>query len=188
MSNSRIARKPVKVPSGVDIKLSNVELSIKGPKGQANVKMHPYVSVVFEDNEIKIKSNPNPPDKITGKRIKLYRSLPGTMRANINNSVTGVATGFEKKLVMIGVGYRAQAKGKMLSLSLGFSHPVEYHVPEGIIVETPTQTEINVKGIDRRLVGQVAADIRAYRPPEQYKGKGVRYKDEIVVIKETKKK
>ncbi|RDI46962.1 50S ribosomal protein L6 [Aquicella lusitana] len=185
---SRIGRKPVVVPSGVEVKLQDQKLSVKGPKGQLTMAIHPYVHVAIENNEIKVQPNNESKRTLTGPKTKLYRSIAGTTRANIHNVIHGVAQGFERKLVLVGVGYRAQAKGKVLSLSLGFSHPTDFAVPEGITIETPTQTEILVKGINKELVGLVAAQIRSVRGPEPYKGKGVRYANEVIELKETKKK
>lgn len=187
-TTSRIGRKPIVVPPGVEVKLQDQKLSVKGPKGTLSVALHPFVLVSHEQNEIKIQPNAEKAKKITGPRIKLYRSIAGTVRAVISNLVHGVAHGFERKLVLVGVGYRAQAKGKVLSLSLGFSHPTDFSVPDGVTIETPTQTEILIKGVNKELVGQVAAQIRSVRGPEPYKGKGVRYADEVIEIKETKKK
>jgi large subunit ribosomal protein L6 len=188
MTTSRIARKPVVVPAGVDIKIQDGQFTAKGSKGQLSMPLHEFVVVTKEANEINVRLNVDENQIITGKRIKLYRSIAGTVRAKIYNLVHGVSQGFEKKLSMVGVGYRAQAKGKVLSLSLGFSHPTDYDVPEGITIETPSQTEIVIKGADKQKVGLVASEIRKVRPPEPYKGKGVRYADEVVEIKETKKK
>ncbi len=176
---SRIANKPVAIPSGVEIKLNGQEINVKGPKGALDFTIHNKVSAAVEDNTLKVAANDSSPQSV---------ALAGTTRALVNNMVMGVSQGFERKLQLIGVGYRAQAQGAKLNLTLGFSHPVVYEVPEGITVETPSQTEIVVKGIDKQKVGQVAANIRAYRPPEPYKGKGVRYADEEVVRKEAKKK
>lgn len=188
MSTSRIGRKPVTVPSGVDIKIQDQKLSAKGPKGQLSMALHPFVNVTFENNQIKVHANNEAGKTITGSSNKLYRSIMGTVRSNIHNIICGVTKGFERKLVLVGVGYRAQSKGKVLSLSLGFSHPTEFHVPEGVTIETPSQTEITVKGINKELVGLVASKIRSIRCPEPYKGKGVRYSDETIELKETKKK
>lgn len=174
---SRVAKNPVQVPSGVEVTLGDQTIKIKGSKGELTHEVHPSVELSQEDNILKFAA-----------RTDDANALAGTTRALVNNMVTGVSQGFEKKLTLIGVGYRAQAQGKSLNLSLGFSHPVVYEVPEGITVETPSQTEVIVKGIDKQKVGQVAANIRAYRPPEPYKGKGVRYTDEHVVRKEAKKK
>jgi len=176
---SRVANSPINLPSGVEVKISGQNVSVKGPKGSLDFSAHELVSANVADNVVSIAANNKTAQAV---------SLAGTTRALVNNMVTGVSAGFEKKLQLLGVGYRAQAKGKVLNLTLGFSHPVEFAVPEGIKVETPSQTEISVQGIDKQLVGQVAANIRAYRPPEPYKGKGVRYVDEHVVRKEAKKK
>ncbi len=176
---SRIAKYPVELPKGVEAKLSATEVSIKGPLGTLTQFMLPSVAVEQDGDKLQCKA-------IVG--ADNGGSMSGTMRALINNMVTGVTKGFEKKLTLVGVGYRAQAAGDKLNLSLGFSHPVVHDMPKGIKVETPTQTEVLIKGIDKQMVGQVAAEIRAYRKPEPYKGKGVRYADERVIIKETKKK
>jgi large subunit ribosomal protein L6 len=176
---SRIAKAPVSIPSGVDIKLDGNKMTAKGSKGQLSFDFNSAISMEITDNVIQM---------LWDKNDKVATAQAGTARAIINNMVTGVSAGFEKKLSLIGVGYRAQAKGSILNLTLGFSHPVDFEVPAGITVETPTQTEILVKGSDRQLVGEVAAKIRAYRPPEPYKGKGVRYADEHVARKEAKKK
>lgn len=188
MSTSRIGRKPVVIPSGVDVKINNQDMTVKGPKGSLSLKLHPYVKVTVEANEIKVHPITRSETVITGANTKLYRSIAGTTRANISNTIHGVTAGFERKLLLVGVGYRAQAKGKVLGLSLGFSHPTDYEIPEGVTVETPTQTEIVIKGVNKQLVGEVAAKIRSIRGPEPYKGKGVRYSDETVELKETKKK
>src|SRR3990167_3103950 len=187
MLSSRIGRKPVVIPSGVEVKIQDLKLSVKGPKGFLAVDLHPLVKVTFESNQIKVcLDTEGDINKITGANTKLYRAIAGTTRATIYNLVHGVTQGFEVKLTLFGVGYRAQAKGKILSLSLGFSHPTDFSVPEGITVETPTQTEIVIKGINKELVGRVASKIRSIRSPEPYKGKGVRYANEIVELKETK--
>lgn len=185
---SRIGRKPVTVPSGVEVKLQDQKLSVKGPKGNISIALHPYVQVRVDKNEIQVSPKETDKKTITGSKTKLYRSIAGTVRANISNVIHGVSQGFERKLLLVGVGYRAQAKGKVLSLSLGFSHPTDFDVPEGVTIETPTQTEILVKGANKELVGLVAAQIRRIRGPEPYKGKGVRYADEVIELKETKKK
>ncbi len=176
---SRIAKSPISLPSGVEVKLDGQIVSVKGPKGSMELRVNDLVAINQDDGVIKV--SPKQEDKSSW-------AMAGTMRALINNLVTGVTQGFERKLELVGVGYRAQAKGKVLNLSLGFSHPVEYMVPEGIEIATPSQTEIVVSGTNKQLVGQVAAEVRAYRPPEPYKGKGVRYSDEHVVRKEAKKK
>jgi len=176
---SRIAKAPISIPKGVEIKLDGNTLTVKGSNGFLTHVLNSVVSVNIENNVIEM---------LWEKENKIATAQAGTARAVVSNMVTGVSKGFEKKLTLIGVGYRAQAKDNTLSLSLGFSHPVEFEVPKGIQVETPTQTEILVKGSDRQLVGEIAAKIRSYRPPEPYKGKGVRYSDEHVVRKEAKKK
>ena len=173
---SRVAKNPIKLPAGVDINISGSQLNVKGPKGNLALVLHAGVSLDENDGEYMVKSDGD-------KNL----AMAGTFRALVNNMVTGVSTGFQKKLQLVGVGYRAQLQGKKLNLALGFSHPVEYIAPEGITIETPTQTEIIVSGCDKQKVGQVAAEIRSYRPPEPYKGKGVRYADERVVRKEAKK-
>ncbi|WP_438971750.1 50S ribosomal protein L6 [Methylophaga sp.] len=176
---SRIANAPVEIPAGVEISLNGSEVTVKGSKGSLTRAIHPDVSVAQEDSALKTTANNKSKEAI---------ALAGTTRALLNNMVVGVTKGFEKKLALVGVGYRAKAQGNKLDLTLGFSHPVQYAVPEGINVETPSQTEIVVSGADKQVVGQVAADIRAYRSPEPYKGKGVRYADEHVARKEAKKK
>lgn len=175
---SRVANNPVKLPSGVEFSMTENTVTIKGGKGQLQHNLHPLVSVSQDGNQLKMVKNDD---------SKTANALAGTTRALLQNIVTGVNTGFERKLTILGVGYRAQMQGKVLDLTLGFSHPIKYEIPEGITIETPSQTEIVIKGIDKQLVGQVAANIRAYRPPEPYKGKGVRYSDEHVVRKEAKK-
>ncbi|WP_066566233.1 50S ribosomal protein L6 [Snodgrassella sp. CFCC 13594] len=176
---SRIAKHPVVVPTGVDVKFSPDAIIVKGKLGELSLHQHNEVKVALEDGHLVITAA----DQSTQ-----ANALSGTVRALLHNMVVGVTEGFEKKLQLIGVGYRAQAQGKVLNLSLGFSHPVNYELPEGITAVTPSQTEIVISGADKQVVGQVAAEIRGYRPPEPYKGKGVRYADERVVIKETKKK
>jgi large subunit ribosomal protein L6 len=176
---SRIAKAPVSIPKGVEVKLTGNNMTVKGSKGLLSFNFNPIVGITVVDNIIQMEWDKDNKDSI---------AQAGTARALANSMVIGVSDGFEKKLTLIGVGYRAQAKGNVLSLSLGYSHPVDFSVPDGISVETPTQTEIVVKGSDKQQVGQVAAKIRAYRPPEPYKGKGVRYSDENVVKKEAKKK
>lgn len=188
MSTSRIARKPVPIPSGVDIKRDNQSITVKGPKGQLKVEVHPFVKVAIDKESISVSSDNELMKTITSSERKLFYAIAGTVRSNLNNTIAGVTKGFERKLVLVGVGYRAQSKGKVLALSLGFSHPTEFSVPEGITIETPTPTEIIVKGINKQLVGLVASQIRSVRSPEPYKGKGVRYLNEIIELKETKKK
>jgi len=176
---SRVAKKPINLPDKVEVAINGQSLSVKGPKGSLSMDIHRDVQVAKEDKVL----NFAPRTQATA-----ANAMAGTMRAIVNNMVTGVSQGFEKKLELVGVGYRAAAQGQVLNLTLGFSHPVNFPVPNGITVQTPSQTEILVQGIDRQLVGEVAAKIRAYRPPEPYKGKGVKYSDEIVVRKEAKKK
>jgi len=173
---SRIAKAPIELPSGVEIKIAASEVSVKGPKGNLVQKLHPAVSVKQEDKTITVK--PAKDSDIP---------MAGTFRSLVNNMVVGVTNGFEKKLTLVGVGYRAQVQGSKLTLALGYSHPIEYTAPEGVTIEVPSQTEIVVKGCDKQKVGQVASEIRSFRSPEPYKGKGVRYSDERVVRKEAKK-
>ena len=176
---SRIAKKPVEIVSGVELTISGQTVSVKGKQGNLSMDLHETVSVNQEDSTLTF--SPNDDSKGT-------MAMTGTMRSLVNNMVVGVSEGFARQLQLVGVGYRAQVQGNVLDLSLGFSHPVKYAIPEGISIETPSQTEINVKGADKQKVGQVCAEIRAYRPPEPYKGKGVRYSDERVIRKEAKKK
>ena len=176
---SRIANNPVSIPKGVEITLSGQEVTVKGSKGNLAMTLHDLVGISQEEDRLQLKAV-----EVSKKSV----ALAGTFRSLVNNMVVGVSSGFQKELQLQGVGYRAQAQGKKLNLSLGFSHPVVYEVPEGIEIETPTQTQVIVKGIDKQLVGQVSAEIRAFRPPEPYKGKGVRYADEYVKRKEAKKK
>lgn len=176
---SRIAKQPVVVPKGVEVTLTETSLVVKGSKGRLEMPLHESVAVKQEDGALKVST------RVEGQQAI---ALAGTTRALAANMVRGVSEGFERKLELVGVGYRAQAQGKVLNLTLGFSHPVNFQLPEGITVETPSQTEIVVRGCDRQMVGEVAAKIRAFRPPEPYKGKGVRYSDERVVRKEAKKK
>jgi large subunit ribosomal protein L6 len=176
---SRIANNPVALPSGVDVSLDAGLIRIKGPKGELEWSAHELVSVEQGDAELRFKP---------ANESKQASALAGTTRALVNNMVTGVSQGFEKKLTVIGVGYRAQAQGQKLNLTLGFSHPVVYNLPDGVSAQTPSQTEIVLAGADKQQVGQVAAEIRAFRPPEPYKGKGIRYSDEHVVRKQAKKK
>lgn len=176
---SRIAKYPVALPKGVDVSLTADQITVKGPLGSLSQFILPAVEVQKDGESLLCRAVENQPNG---------SAMSGTMRALVNNMVVGVTKGFEKKLTLIGVGYKAQAQGTKLNLALGYSHPIVHEMPNGIKVETPTQTEILIKGIDRQLVGQVAAEVRAYRSPEPYKGKGIRYADEVVVIKETKKK
>ena len=170
---------PVEIPAGVDVSINDQHISVKGSKGTLEHDIHPAVEVKQENNVISFANRDGYPEA---------PAQSGTARALIINMVTGVSAGFEKKLQLVGVGYRAQAQGKTLNLTLGFSHPVNYQLPEGVTAETPSQTEIIVKGIDKQIVGQAAAEIRAFRPPEPYKGKGVKYADEYIARKEAKKK
>ncbi len=176
---SRVANDPVAIPSGVEVSIEGRRVAVKGQKGALELELHELVDVQREEDELKFAAR---------QQDRKAVALAGTMRALVGNMVFGVSTGFERKLQLVGVGYRAQAQGQKLNLGLGFSHPVDYQVPEGVQVETPSQTEIVVRGADRQKVGQVAAEIRAFRPPEPYKGKGVRYSDERVIMKEAKKK
>ncbi|WP_281561120.1 50S ribosomal protein L6 [Thalassomonas sp. RHCl1] len=176
---SRVAKAPVEVPAGVTVTLSGQDIKVKGPVGELSRTIHSLVKVSQEENLIKT---------TIASEEKGAWAQAGTARALINNMVEGVSKGFERKLILNGVGYRAKAAGKNLNLSLGLSHPVDHPIPEGVTVETPSQTEITLKGADKQLVGQVAANIRAYRKPEPYKGKGIRYSDENVRRKEAKKK
>ena len=176
---SRVAKQPVVIPKGVEVTLQGQRLAVKGGKGALELQIHASVEASQGEGALNFRPRGT---------AKSAVALAGTMRALADNMVVGVSQGFEKKLQLVGVGYRAQAQGAQLNLTLGFSHPVVFSVPEGVSVETPTQTEIVVKGMDRQKVGQVAAEIRAFRPPEPYKGKGVRYADERIVIKEAKKK
>jgi large subunit ribosomal protein L6 len=176
---SRVAKVPVAVPAGVDAQVADGAITVKGPLGTLTQAVNPLVAIVREGAELRFAP--------VGESREA-NAMAGTYRALVSNMVSGVSKGFEKKLTLVGVGYRAQAQGASLNLSLGFSHPVVHQMPEGVTVTTPTQTEILIKGADKQKVGQVAAEVRGYKPPEPYKGKGVRYADEVVVIKETKKK
>jgi large subunit ribosomal protein L6 len=176
---SRIAKYPVMVPEKVDVSIANNELVVKGPLGTLKQRLASGVTVKREGDKVTFAA---------ANETKEADALSGTLRATVANMVKGVREGFEKRLALVGVGYRAQAQGNKLNLSLGFSHPIVYALPKGVKAATAVQTEIVVSGIDKQQVGQVAAEIRAFRPPEPYKGKGVRYHDERVVIKETKKK
>lgn len=176
---SRVGKAPVELPKGVEISVNNGVIAVKGAKGTLSQAVHPAVDVAIEGNVVKF----SPKDGITKANVQT-----GTLRALVNNMVTGVSAGFERKLTLVGVGFRAAVQGKNLNLTLGFSHPVNFEIPTGITIACPTQTEIVVTGTDRQLVGQVAANIRGFRPPEPYKGKGVRYADEVITLKEAKKK
>ena len=176
---SRIANSPVDLPSGVEVNIANGLISVKGSNGSLDLQLHDLVDVVNEENQLKLSAKKDSKEAV---------AMTGTFRSLVNNMVTGVSSGFEKKLELIGVGYRAKAQGSSLNLVVGYSHPIDYSLPEGITAETPTQTEIVIKGADKQKVGHVAAEIRNFRPPEPYKGKGIRYSDERVFRKEAKKK
>lgn len=176
---SRIANYPVALPEKVEVTIAPDEISVKGPLGTLTQRINQRVKVERVDNRLEFKANDN---------SRQANAMSGTVRALVANMVNGVTKGFEKKLTLVGVGYRAQAQGDRLNLTLGYSHPIVHALPKGIKAETPTQTEIVIKGSDKQLVGQVAAEVRRYRSPEPYKGKGVRYSDEKIVLKETKKK
>lgn len=177
---SRVAKKPIDIPPGVEVKITSGNVEIKGKNGVAVLKVHTLIKVTQEENTLHV--------EVVNETSKEAWIQAGTLRSLLNNAVIGVNQGFEKKLQLVGVGYRAQSKGKVLILMLGFSHPVEFSPPEGISIETPSQTEVVVKGFNKHHVGQVAAKIRSFRPPEPYKGKGVRYVDERIISKEPKKK
>jgi large subunit ribosomal protein L6 len=176
---SRIAKYPVTIPEKVEVSIADSQIAVKGPLGTLKKAIGAGVVVKIENGKVTFAA---------ADESKESNALSGTTRANVANMVQGVRQGFEKRLQLVGVGYRAQAQGAKLNLTLGFSHPIVYALPEGVKAETPTQTEIVIKGVDRQKVGQVAAEIRAYKPPEPYKGKGVRYVGEVVTLKETKKK
>jgi large subunit ribosomal protein L6 len=176
---SRVAKNPVPLPVGIEFSLSGTTVTLKGKKGALSLDLNSEVQVAQEGNGLTVKRRSN---------SRFASAISGTTRALLANMVRGVSEGFEKRLELVGVGYRAQAQGKKLNLTLGFSHPVVFNVPEGISIETPSQTEVIIRGADKQQVGHVAAEIRQFRPPEPYKGKGVRYADERVVIKEAKKK
>jgi len=178
---SRIARKPLHIPSGVTVKQTGNVLHIKGQKGALDFAVSDDLAITLTEHELNVAAKKPKP-------LANVRAMVGTTRVLLENAVNGLHTGFERKLILKGVGYRAKAQGKVLELSLGFSHPVKYNAPEGITIETPSNTEVVIKGTDKQVVGQTAAEIRRFRPPESYKGKGVRYDNEDVVIKETKKK
>jgi large subunit ribosomal protein L6 len=176
---SRVGKMPIALPAGVEITITAEKVTVKGSQGTLSLPLTGQVVIKNESNTLTFA----PADE-----TREANAMSGTVRALVNNMVNGVSKGFEKKLSLVGVGYKAQAQGDKLNLSLGFSHPVVHQMPAGVKCETPTPTEILIKGIDRQKVGQVAAEVRAYRSPEPYKGKGVRYVDEVVIIKETKKK
>ncbi|MEY2839325.1 MAG: hypothetical protein RJB60_1624 [Pseudomonadota bacterium] len=176
---SRVGKMPIAVPQGVDVQVTAEQITVKGALGTLTRPQSPLAAVAMEGTELKV---------APANDSAAANAMSGTVRALVNNMVTGVSKGFEKKLTLVGVGFRAQAAGQKLNLSIGFSHPVVKDMPAGIKVECPTQTEVLIKGVDRQAVGQIAAEVRAFRPPEPYKGKGIRYADERVVLKETKKK
>ena len=176
---SRVAKNPVAIPKGVETKISDTEVSIKGSKGNLNLELHRLVVVAQEGEELKVSAKD---------ASRSASAMAGTFRSLINNMVVGVSQGFEKKLELQGVGYRAKAQGASVNLTVGYSHPIDYKLPAGVTVDTPSQTEIVITGADKQLVGQVAAELRDFRPPEPYKGKGIRYADERVYRKEAKKK
>jgi large subunit ribosomal protein L6 len=176
---SRVARKPVELPQGVSASVADAAVTVKGAKGSLTLALKPGIKVVQEQQKLAV---------TVAQQSEGIIAVAGATRAHLANMVLGVSKGYERKLELVGVGYRAQVQGKALNLTLGFSHPIAFAIPEGITIETPSQTEIIVKGIDRQKVGQVAAEVRGFRPPEPYKGKGVRYVNEVIVLKETKKK
>jgi large subunit ribosomal protein L6 len=176
---SRVANAPVAIPKGVEAKLSGSQISVKGSKGSLQLDLHELVGVAQEGEELKVSAK---------NETREAGAMAGTFRSLINNMVVGVSEGFEKKLELQGVGYRAKAAGKTINLTVGYSHPIDYQLPDGVTADTPSQTEIVISGADKQLVGQVAAEIRRFRPPEPYKGKGIRYVDERVFRKEAKKK
>lgn len=177
---SRVSKNPITIPSSVEVNLSSTEISVKGPFGI--LKQELFKNIIVE------KSKDNSLIINLSSFSKQGNAMAGTTRALIANMVHGVSVGFEKKLILVGVGYRAQVNSNRLNLALGFSHPIDHLIPDGIVIETPTQTEVIIKGVDKQKVGQLAAEIRAYRKPEPYKGKGIRYADEVIILKETKKK
>lgn len=176
---SRIAKKPIALPKGVELTVANGSVTVKGAKGSLTRSVHPLVTVAVEGSDVVV--------NVANDTTTAWTQA-GTMRANLANMIQGVSAGFERKLLLVGVGYRAAAQGNAVNLSLGFSHPVIHQLPAGITAETPSQTEIVLKGINKEVLGQVAAEIRGYRPPEPYKGKGVKYADEVIIRKEVKKK
>ncbi len=176
---SRVGKSPIALPTGAEVTLSDNEIVVKGPLGTIKQAQNTLVKIVNDNGTLKLEP---------ANESREANAMSGTMRALVANMVKGVTAGFERKLTLVGVGYRAQVQGNNLNLSLGFSHPVIHALPEGVKAEMPTQTEIIIKGIDKQKVGQTAAEVRGYRPPEPYKGKGVRYADEVVILKETKKK
>ena len=176
---SRVAKNPVPVPAGIEVRIDAGQVSVKGPLGTLTRNVHPLVEVNRDGDDLVCRAL---------NESKVSRAMSGTTRSLVHNMIIGVSKGFERRLNLVGVGYRAQAQGDKLNLSLGFSHPVVHQMPAGVTAETPSQTEVVLKGVDKQLVGQVAAEVRRYRKPEPYKGKGVRYVDEVVILRETKKK
>jgi large subunit ribosomal protein L6 len=176
---SRVGKMPITLPKGVEVSISDQRITVKGPQGTLTLPLNPLVTVTLEGGKVSF---------VATNESAEADAMSGTMRALVSNMVNGVGKGFERKLNLVGVGFRAQAQGQKLNLQVGYSHPVVKDMPAGIVVQTPTQTEIIIKGADRQAVGQIAAEVRAIRPPEPYKGKGIRYSDERVVLKETKKK
>ncbi|KXU95828.1 50S ribosomal protein L6 [Caballeronia pedi] len=176
---SRVGKSPIALPQGAEVAIKGDVITVKGPLGTISQPANKLVNVTNDNGTLKL---------APANESREANAMSGTMRALVANMVQGVTKGFERKLTLVGVGYRAQAQGDKLNLSLGFSHPVVHQMPEGVKAETPSQTEIVIKGIDKQKVGQTAAEVRGYRPPEPYKGKGVRYSDEVVILKETKKK
>ncbi len=176
---SRVAKKPIVIPAGVELHVSGSRVEVNGPKGSVVATIEEKVTMKREGDTVTFV----PRDGMDG-----ADALAGTARAIVNNMVVGVTNGFTRKLLLVGVGFKAQAQGRVLNLSLGFSHPVVYDIPDGITIDTPTQTEIIIRGADKHVVGQVAAEIRAFRAPEPYKGKGIRYEGEVIIMKEGKKK
>lgn len=183
---ARIYKKPIAIPQGVTATVNGQQIDAKGPKGSLTYNVHELVTVKLEDNVLHVSANEKNNSQLIDN--KFLSSILGTTRANLQNVITGVHECWQRKLTLIGVGYKAQIQGKKINLSLGFSHPVDYDIPEGITVEAPTPTELVISGVDKQLVGQVATNIRAIRSVEPYKGKGIRYSDERVILKEVKKK
>lgn len=176
---SRVAKKPITIPSGVEVSVDGRTVAVKGPKGTVEFKVHRHVRITQENGALIMDAEPE---------VDTGMMMAGTMRALLSNVIAGVSRGFERRLELVGVGYRAQVRGRTLNLAIGFSHPIDYAIPEDVSIETPSQTEIVVRGADKQRVGQVAAQIRVLRPPEPYKGKGVKYAGERIVRKEAKKK
>jgi len=188
MATSRVGRKPVAVPKDVNVTIQGHDIHIKGPNGQMSISLHRAVLAQVEEGSVKFRPNSDAGYCRSGSGLKLNKSIVATERAKFANNVKGITDGFERKLTLVGVGFRAQVKGSELNLTVGYSHPVVIKAPAGVVIETPSQTEILVKGTDKHLVGHIASMIRNVRPPELYKGKGIRYANEIIVLKETKKK